>query len=361
MIVKKFIALAASASIISSLLAAPANAAGSFELKVESVSLGMTGVSPHVERLNGVDRVWRSDGPQGTAISDCNDAGVCTAVPTGGRLGNDFTVVTFSNGTKRAYFKDIDGTFQQIFSAPCLDAGCTSVGARVATSDLMRVPTSQRAWGVPDPVLLPDGRVRIYMVEMPTMGKCMEKIASYISSDGISFTKEAGWRFEGGYVDTEVLRAKDGDWIMIMADIACTSSGRQELFTSTSTDGLSWSAPKMLSSTGDSRLDPAGYEASPGVFKIYFSVGSMTGGDFIIKRGTLTIQDKPVATPTATASPKKTTISCAKGTTVKKVTAVNPKCPAGFKQQTTITCVKGNLTKKVTAVNPKCPAGFKKK
>jgi hypothetical protein len=28
---------------------------------------------------------------------------------------------------------------------------------------------------------------------------------------------------------------------------------------------------------------------------------------------------------------------------------------------TTITCIKGKLTKKVTAVNPKCPTGYKKK
>ncbi|MBU6243085.1 MAG: hypothetical protein KGP06_03390 [Acidobacteria bacterium] len=27
----------------------------------------------------------------------------------------------------------------------------------------------------------------------------------------------------------------------------------------------------------------------------------------------------------------------------------------------TITCVKGKVTKKITAVNPKCPAGYKKK
>jgi membrane protein involved in colicin uptake len=30
-------------------------------------------------------------------------------------------------------------------------------------------------------------------------------------------------------------------------------------------------------------------------------------------------------------------------------------------KKTTITCVKGKLTKKVTAVKPKCPAGYKKK
>jgi hypothetical protein len=30
-------------------------------------------------------------------------------------------------------------------------------------------------------------------------------------------------------------------------------------------------------------------------------------------------------------------------------------------KKTTITCVKGKTVKKVTAVGPKCPAGFKKK
>jgi hypothetical protein len=30
-------------------------------------------------------------------------------------------------------------------------------------------------------------------------------------------------------------------------------------------------------------------------------------------------------------------------------------------KKTTITCVKGKTTKKVTAVNPKCPTGYKKK
>jgi len=35
--------------------------------------------------------------------------------------------------------------------------------------------------------------------------------------------------------------------------------------------------------------------------------------------------------------------------------------PTPVVKKTTITCVKGKLTKKVTAVNPKCPAGYKKK
>jgi hypothetical protein len=35
--------------------------------------------------------------------------------------------------------------------------------------------------------------------------------------------------------------------------------------------------------------------------------------------------------------------------------------PTPVAKKTTITCVKGKLTKKVTAVNPKCPTGYKKK
>ena len=42
----------------------------------------------------------------------------------------------------------------------------------------------------------------------------------------------------------------------------------------------------------------------------------------------------PIATPIATTtSASKSTISCFKGKTVKKVTAVNPKCPKGYKKK----------------------------
>jgi hypothetical protein len=50
----------------------------------------------------------------------------------------------------------------------------------------------------------------------------------------------------------------------------------------------------------------------------------------------------PAPTPSATPTPsaiakpaaaKKTSIRCVKGKTTKKVTAVNPKCPAGYKKK----------------------------
>ena len=321
-------------SLISSVLLAPQSLASNFQMKEDQVQLGITGASAHVERINGNDRVWRADGAAGTVASDCNDQGVCTPVSLGGRLGFDFTVVNFPNGSKRAYFKDMDPQSQQVYSAPCLDANCTGIGTRTATTEDMKVPTSTRAWGVPDAVLLPDGRVRIYIVESPVIGKCLEKIASYISTDGISFTKEPGWRFENGYVDTEILRAKANDYVMIMADIACTSSRKQQLFISTSKDGLSWSAPEMLTTPGLVGLDPTGYESSNGVFRIYYTkFPEAKGGDYVLGRGTLTVTAAESKTPTVTApsAGAKKSISCVKGKTTKKVSGVNPKCPKGFK------------------------------
>jgi hypothetical protein len=43
----------------------------------------------------------------------------------------------------------------------------------------------------------------------------------------------------------------------------------------------------------------------------------------------------PTPTPTASNKPviKKVTITCIKGKTSKKVTAVKPKCPAGYKKK----------------------------
>jgi hypothetical protein len=333
---KSFIRIAITALFISTFsVVSPAQAA-TWQMNEDAVTLGINGASAHVERLNGVDRVWRADGAQGTVASDCNDAGVCTPVSLSGRLGFDFTVVTFPNGSKRAYFKDMDPQSQQVYSAPCLDANCTAIGTRTATTEDMKVPTSTKAWGVPDAVLLPDGRVRIYIVESPVIGKCLEKVASYISTDGVSFTKEPGWRFENGYVDTEILRAKANDYVMIMADIACTSSRKQQLFMSTSKDGLSWSAPEMLSTPGLFGLDPTGYETSNGVFRIYYTKFPETkGGDYVLGRGTLTYTAAAAKNPTITApsSGAKKTISCFKGKTTKKVSGTNPKCPKGFKQK----------------------------
>lgn len=55
-----------------------------------------------------------------------------------------------------------------------------------------------------------------------------------------------------------------------------------------------------------------------------------------LDQASVTPTPSPTATPTASAAPvvaKKITIQCVKGKTVKKVTAVKPKCPTGYKKK----------------------------
>jgi hypothetical protein len=44
-------------------------------------------------------------------------------------------------------------------------------------------------------------------------------------------------------------------------------------------------------------------------------------------------QEKAVPIATATVPTKKSSITCVKGKTSKKVTAINPKCPTGYKKK----------------------------
>ena len=319
-----------------------ASALVEWALAEEAVSLGLTGVSPHVERTGNADRLWYPS-LAGTIVSDCTDAGACTSVPVTGRLGTDFTAITLPNGTRRAYFVEMSMTpganTKSVSSAPCLTAACTGVGTSTVAAAALVVSQNEKAWGVPDAVVTPDGKVRLYVVESPTIDSyCPEKVASYISSDGISFTKEAGWRLEGGYVDTEVLRAKDGDWVMVMADGPGCGDRVQKLYMSTSNDGLTWAKPQKISGSDLRRLDPTGYEISTNVFRVYYATataGVMGDVTYTIKRGTISIKQSSaeVSITTGTTAPAKSTITCVKAKVTKKVTGVNPKCPSGYKKK----------------------------
>ena len=345
---KSLLATALGFSLVAGLAQVPiASAVVEWALTEDAVSLGLTGVSPHVERTGNADRLWYPGGLAGTAVADCNDAGACTSVSITGRLGSDFTAITLPNGTRRAYFVEISMTpganTKSVSSAPCLTAACTSVGTSTVAAPELVVSQNMKAWGVPDAVVTPDGKVRLYVVESPTEGNCSEKLASYISNDGISFTKESGWRLENGIsVDPEILRAKTGDWLMILADGPGCGDRVQKLYTSTSNDGLTWSTPQKVFGSGSDlrRLDPTGYEISTNVFRIYYATataGALGDVTYTIKRGTIAIKQSSSEVSTTgtapTTTPKKTTITCVKGKTTKKVTGVNPKCPSGYKKK----------------------------
>jgi hypothetical protein len=299
---RKFVSLITASTLVGVLFIAPAQVAfaQSWSFSEDSVSLGLKGVSPHVQKTSKGDRLWRSDMvPTGTAVTICDSTGNCTQETfSTGSAGpvSDFTVAKAPSGW-RAYFKSTDPSSQRILSAPCTTEECLSFGTPVLTSSEMVVPKEQKAWGVPDAVTLPDGRVRIYIVEsdMSQKTSCPENVASYISTDGISFTKESGWRLTGGYVDTEVLSTKKNKWVMIVADgpgcgSANGSKKPQQLFITTSKNGLKWAKPKVLTKTDAGRLDPTGYEVKANTYRIYYASGSISDNNYTIKRATLRLK-----------------------------------------------------------------------
>lgn len=131
--------------------ASPTSAVVSWEFSQDSVSLGLTGVSPHVERTGSADRLWYPGGTEGTVASDCNDAGSCTRVALTSRLGNDFTAVTLADGTRRAYFVDMSpnaGT-KTVASAACTTSDCLGVGLATPIASDVQVSKDERPGAYP--------------------------------------------------------------------------------------------------------------------------------------------------------------------------------------------------------------------
>jgi len=377
---KRLIALFSAVVLSSTLLMSLANAnqtGGTWTFTPENINLNLRGVSPYVEKTaSGLDRIWFASPdalPDPVMVVDCNEAGSCVRQTLASRFGSDATFVTLKDGTRKVFFVEMGPGGKKIRFATV--TGNTL--AHGAISDLnvagSSVPQNERAWGVPDSVVLPDGRVRVYWVladQATAKPGLPESVVSATSTDATasSFVRDAGTRLTGGYVDTDILRATDGDWLMMVS--TGPGAGTQYLYMATSKDGLAWDVlPNAISSNSESALDPTGYETGTNTWRIYYASaapGKRTDENYILKRATLTWKASvatptptPTPTPVATATPTPTPTETPAPTPTPSATVVATVKPAAKK--TTITCVKGKTSKKVTAVNPKCPAGYKKK
>ena len=224
-------------------------------------SLKTPGVSPHLDRRDDGYRLSYTDIGM-TRVDDLSSDFVLT--PRGQIDGiSDLTVVTSGDGVQRGYYvqRDFYTDEAEIYSAEISEDGLTltSPSATGITDG------GSIAWGVPDAVRLPDGRVRLYWVEDPPAGgkEHKEWIVSATSDDitGTRFIRDSGQRTTGGYVDFEVLKAKAGDWIAVTSS---TPAARPEhppqgLYVATSKDGLDWTIETdNLAPTNRSYLDPTG-------------------------------------------------------------------------------------------------------
>lgn len=337
---------------------------GEWTIKTDSVTLNLSGVSPHVEKTSSGDRVWFASPaalPDPIMVVDCNEAGSCTRQTLASRFGSDATIVTLKDGTRKVFFVEMGPNGKKIKFAT-INGNTLSHGA---VSDLgvegASVSAKEMAWGVPDAVVLPDGRVRVYWVLAdPSLSnsRLPETLVSATSTDSTanSFVRDPGTRLTGGYVDSEILKAEDGNWVMMTS--TGPGAGTQSLYMATSTDGLSWNLVKTpISSQNESALDPSGYQLTDNSWRIYYvsaEPGMRVDRNYQLKRATLT-WTKEAVKPVATASPTPSTTASSE-----PVVTATPAQQAKLKK-ISITCVKGKLTKKVTGTAPKCPAGYKKK
>ena len=379
---KRLFAVLSALVMSSSLLVNAANAeltGGDWTLATESVTLNLKGVSPYVEKTSaGLDRIWFASPdalPDPIMIVDCNDSGNCTRQTLASRFGSDATIVTLKDGTRKVFFVEMGPSGKKIRFATI--TGNTL--AHGAVSDLnvagSSVSQNEKAWGVPDSVVLPDGRVRVYWVlSDQSIGKAglPETIVSATSTDSTatSFVRDPGTRLTGGYVDSDILRANDGDWVMMVS--TGPGGGTQFLYMATSKDGLNWDLnPTAISSNNESALDPTGYEIGTNTWRIYYvssEPGMRIDRNYVLKRAILSwkeavVTPTPTPTPTAVATqtpmpePSPTVSQTVSATPVPTVTTTKKPAP----KKKTIICIKGKKSKKVTANNPKCPVGYKKK
>lgn len=363
---KRFIAFAAVLGLtLTSFPSATAEIMGGvWKIKTDSVSLNLGGVSPHVEKTSTGDRIWFASPaalPDPIMVVDCSESGSCTRQTLSSRFGSDATVVTLKDGTRKVFFVEMGPNGKKIKYAT-INGNSLSHGA---ATDLgvegSSVSAKEMAWGVPDAVVLPDGRVRVYWVlSDPSLSnsRLPETIVSATSNDtnATSFVRDSGTRLTGGYVDSEILRAEDGNWVMITS--TGPGAGTQYLYMATSKDGLEWNLNKNpISSPDESALDPSGYELTENTWRIYYvsaEPGMRVDRNYQLKRATLEWKKEDSK---ATASPAPTPAVSASSS---PVTAATP-APVVPTKKVTISCVKGKTVKKVTAVSPKCPAGYKKK
>ena len=231
---------------------------------LESVtSLGINGVSPHLEKNTGSSgaayQLYSSSFIRGGLIVDGlkDDLSVSKELVLNGI--SDLTIVTLDNGSRKAYYVDKN----EIISADISSDGAVLTN-KLSTGISNNL--SSMAWGVPDAVVLPDGRVRIYWVDDPDQTTMADEvILSATSSDskGLDFKIDSGNRVKGGYVDFEILRAETNDWIAIMSSSPETiPNKRQGIYIGTSQDGITWNIEANDIAPQDtlSYLDPTGIQ-----------------------------------------------------------------------------------------------------
>ena len=238
---------------------------------------------PYVHRLeDGRFRIYYG-GPGGilSAISDGGltfhkESGV--RIPSGSlgspeAIASDSALIMLPDGRFRMYYKGATGgggpgeSVHVILSAVSTD-GLTfeKEGIRIDSQK-----TTDRGWAsVPEAIVLPDGRVRLYYVSDGLDVK--HGIVSAISDDGLNFTREGP--VLTGFVDPAIVSLADGSYLMLAVAFPLGPSGRLTdaapgIYSFASQDGINFKDRKLVLS-GENNIDPAIVDLGDGAYRIYY-------------------------------------------------------------------------------------------
>jgi hypothetical protein len=129
--------------------------------------------------------------------------------------------------------------------------------------------TPDRGWAsVPEAIVLPDGRVRLYYVSDGLDVK--HGIVSAISDDGLNFTREET-RLTG-FVDPAIIRLPDGSYMMLA--VAFGPGGRLAdvapgIYSFILSDGIKFKDHKLVLA-GENNIDPAIVDVGGGSYRVYY-------------------------------------------------------------------------------------------
>jgi len=186
---------------------------------------------------------------------------------------SDPTPVKLKDGRVRMYYKGATGgggpgqAVHSIFSAISTDGlRFEKEGIRI---DSQKTPDGGWA-SVPEAILLPDGKVRIYYVsDGDDVG---HGIVSAISEDGLNFTREGP--VLSGFVDPAVIGLNAGEYLMLAVAFPMSSKGRLTdaqpgIYSFTSRDGVNFSNRQPVL-PGENNIDPAIVEVASGIYRVYY-------------------------------------------------------------------------------------------
>ena len=239
---------------------------------------------PNVYRMED-GRIRMYYGGQGGILSAVSDDGLTFSkesgvrVPSGSQGGlemivSDPTIVRLNDGRVRIYYKGATGpggprqSVHSVFSAISNDGLLfEKEGIRINSEQ-----TPDRGWAsVPEAIVLPNGRVRLYYVSDGLDIK--HGIVSAISDDGLAFGREATIRT--GFVDPAVVRLTNGNYMMLAAAFPSSlewgrlTDAAPGIYSFTSQDGINFENRRLVLA-GEGNIDPAIVEFEDGIYRVYY-------------------------------------------------------------------------------------------